>query len=189
VLQHPHGPGVRDARVGDLEVAGEVARFAYGAIAADCYNPIMLVNRSMPRCPVIPVLEYPDVGEAIRWLCDTFGFTERWRASGHRAQLAIGDAAIALVNQRPLRTRDHYDRHAIMIRVEDIVAHHAHAHRRGATMLEPPTDFPYGERQYSAIDFAGHRWTFSQSMFDVVPEEWGGISGQIEAVAIPALRL
>jgi uncharacterized glyoxalase superfamily protein PhnB len=39
----------------------------------------MLVNRSMPRCTVIPELASPDVGEAIDWLCNAFGFTLRLR--------------------------------------------------------------------------------------------------------------
>ena len=38
----------------------------------------------------------------------------------------------------------------------------------------PPTDFPYGERQYSVEDPGGHRWTFSQSIADVDPRTWGG---------------
>ena len=37
-------------------------------------------------------------------------------------------------------------------------------------------DHPYGERQYNALDFAGHRWTFTQSIADVAPETWGGES-------------
>ena len=37
-----------------------------------------------------------------------------------------------------------------------------------------PTDFPYGERQYTAQDPAGHQWTFSQTLADVAPSEWGG---------------
>jgi uncharacterized glyoxalase superfamily protein PhnB len=37
-----------------------------------------------------------------------------------------------------------------------------------------PTDFEYGERQYAAEDFAGHHWTFSQTLHDVEPETWGG---------------
>ena len=32
----------------------------------------------------------------------------------------------------------------------------------------------YGERQYVATDLAGHQWTFTQSVADVSPEEWGG---------------
>ena len=53
----------------------------------------MLVNRSMPSCTVIPVLVYEDVDDAVEWLCDTFGFTVRWRAAEHRAQLAVGGGA------------------------------------------------------------------------------------------------
>jgi len=34
---------------------------------------------------------------------------------------------------------------------------------------EPPTAYPYGERQYTAEESAGHRWTFSQSIGDVDP--------------------
>jgi hypothetical protein len=32
----------------------------------------------------------------------------------------------------------------------------------------------YGERQYSAQDPGGHRSTFSQSIADVDPADWGG---------------
>jgi uncharacterized glyoxalase superfamily protein PhnB len=42
-------------------------------------------------------------------------------------------------------------------------------------VTEPP-DFDYGERQYTAEDPAGHRWAFSETISDVVPEEWGGES-------------
>jgi uncharacterized glyoxalase superfamily protein PhnB len=56
----------------------------------------MLSNRSMPRCTVIPELVYADVGEAIDWLCDAFGFTVRLRIANHRAQLNVGDGAVVL---------------------------------------------------------------------------------------------
>jgi len=56
-------------------------------------------------------------------------------------------------------------------------AHHERAQERGARILEPPADYPYGERQYTAEDLAGRRWTFSESIADVAPEEWGGTSG------------
>jgi predicted enzyme related to lactoylglutathione lyase len=34
-----------------------------------------------------------------------------------------------------------------MVGVEDANRHREHARRRGARILQPPTDFPYGERQ------------------------------------------
>ena len=33
---------------------------------------------------------------------------------------------------------------------------------------------PFGERQYTVEDLAGHQWTFSETLTDMVPEEWGG---------------
>jgi len=34
-------------------------------------------------------------------------------------------------------------------------------------------DKPWGERQYTAEDHAGHWWSFLQHVADVTPEEWG----------------
>src|SRR5262249_566115 len=137
----------------------------------------MLTNRSIPRCTVIPVLAYPNVGEAIDWLCNAFGFSLRLRIGDHRAQLNVGDGAI-VVAERGLGA-SHESAHSVMVRVDDIDGHHERAKQRGAKILGAPTSYPYGERQYSVEDFAGHRWTFSQSIADVAPEEWGGKSGQL----------
>ena len=55
----------------------------------------MRPNRSIPRSTVIPVLIYPDVREAVDWLCAAFGFVERVRiGENHRAQLTFGDGAV-----------------------------------------------------------------------------------------------
>ena len=55
-----------------------------------------LANRSIPRCTVIPELAYPDVGNAVTWLCDAFGFTLRPRIANHRAQLNVSDGAVVV---------------------------------------------------------------------------------------------
>ncbi|WP_324906892.1 VOC family protein [Lysobacter sp.] len=127
----------------------------------------------MPDAVVIPELAYPDVGEASAWLCAAFGFVERLRIGNHRAQLRFGHGGAVVVTQG--NRRDSGDRrHAVMVRVDDADAHHARAVAHGARILHPPTDHPYGERQYSALDPAGHVWTFSQSVADVDPADWGG---------------
>ncbi|MET0937607.1 MAG: VOC family protein [Gaiellaceae bacterium] len=130
----------------------------------------MLANRSMPAGAVIPVLGYDDVSEAADWLCETFGFAERWRAGSHRAQLAMGDSAVAITEGGSPGSN-------VMVRVDDVDAHYELASKRGVQILDPPTDYPYGERQYTAVDLGGHTWTFSQSIADVAPEDWGGTSG------------
>jgi uncharacterized glyoxalase superfamily protein PhnB len=124
----------------------------------------------MPSCTVIPVLAYEDLAAAIDWLCWAFGFTERWRAGSHRAQLAIGAGAVALTAQ-PVDAAC-----TVMVRVEGVDGHYEQARQHGARIVQSPTDYPYGERQYTAEDLAGHHWTFSESIADVAPEEWGGTS-------------
>jgi uncharacterized glyoxalase superfamily protein PhnB len=123
----------------------------------------------MPDTTVIPELVYEDVGAAVRWLCDVFGFALRWIAGDHRAQLTVGDGAmVAMEGDRTT------GRSAVMVRVEDVDAHHRRAREHGARITAEPQDFPYGERQYNVDDIDGHHWTFSQTIADVAPEEWGG---------------
>ncbi len=139
----------------------------------------MKPNRSIPKATVIPVLIYPDVRAAVDWLGAAFGFVERVQiGEDHRAQLSFGDGAVILGDVRndrhPPQPGD--VTHSVMVRVDDAHAHCERARKQGARILEEPTDFPYGERQYSAEDLAGHQWTFSQTITDVAPEDWGGIS-------------
>jgi uncharacterized glyoxalase superfamily protein PhnB len=128
----------------------------------------------MPDCSVLPVLVYPSVREAVDWLCDAFGFVERWEAKGHRAQLVVGDGAVVVVDGE---AGGACGAHSVMVRVANVDAHYARALEWHARVLSLPTDYPYGERQYTAEDPGGHRWTFSQSIADLEPEEWGGVSG------------
>jgi uncharacterized glyoxalase superfamily protein PhnB len=133
-------------------------------------------NRSMPTATVIPVLAYDDVRQAAEWLCAAFGFEERLRISEHRVQLSFGDGAI-IVNKRraqPDGSVSAVSGHEIMVRVDDLSSHYERAQAHGARILQPPADFPYGEGQYSVEDPGGHAWTFSQTIADVAPEEWGG---------------
>ena len=135
----------------------------------------MIANRSVPPVSVIPVLAYLDVAEATAWLCSAFGFRERLRIGTHRAQLMFGDGAV-IVTQRDSTAEPPASgaTFAVHIRVEDAVRHYEQAARCGARILSAPADYPYGERQYSAEDPGGYRWTFSQSIADVDPALWGG---------------
>src|SRR5881396_638112 len=146
----------------------------------------MRTNRSMPSSTVIPVLVYPDVAEAVDWLCGTFEFTEHLRIGSHRSQLTVGDGSIVVAadphgpgidsnkTREVCRSHQGETNHSVMVRVPNVDRHFERAKNRGAKILQPPTDYPFGERQYTAEDLGGHTWTFSQSMADVAPEEWGG---------------
>lgn len=139
----------------------------------------MKANRSVPAATVVPVLTYPDVRKAVAWLSAAFGFAERVRiGERHRAQLSFGDGAVIVADtggdRHPPRAGE--VTHAVMVRVDDAHAHCERARAHGARIVMALTDFEYGERQYRAEDLAGHQWTFSETLADVAPEEWGGES-------------
>ena len=64
----------------------------------------------------------------------------------------------------------------VHVKVEDVDRHFERAKKLGARVVSNPTDMPFGVRQYAAEDPESHRWTFSQNIADVAPEEWGAIS-------------
>ncbi len=137
----------------------------------------MKTNRSIPSAAVIPVLIYPDVRAAVAWLSAAFGFVERIRiGEDHRSQLRFGDGAVIIGDVRGDRRppRQGEVTHSVTVRVEDARAHCERARAHGARILMEPTDMPFGERQYNAEDHAGHHWTFSESIADMAPEDWGG---------------
>ena len=146
----------------------------------------MIRNRSAPSGTVVPILIYEDVGEAIDWLCRAFGFSERLRAErdgviGH-AQLTVAEGALMLGRQGgPYRTpsADGVTQY-VHITVGDVDQHFERAMSCGAKIIQPPTDMPFGERQYTAQDNAGHWWTFSQHVADLAPEDWGATSATVK---------
>ena len=129
-----------------------------------------ITNRTMPPSTIIPILEYRDVDEAIRWLSTAFNFVERWRVDNHRAQISFEGGTIVIVPPQGEAPR----LQSLLVRVKDIEDHCLNAKKKGVTIVQEPSDFPYGERQYTALDLDGHTWTFSQSINDVAPEAWGG---------------
>jgi uncharacterized glyoxalase superfamily protein PhnB len=108
---------------------------------------------------------------AAAWLCTRFSFTERLRVGNHRVQLSFGRGAV-IATQKPAAEAS--SSQAILVRVPDLTRHHAQALAQGVKIIRPPADYPYGERQYTAEDLGGHRWTFSQTIADVNPAAWGG---------------
>jgi uncharacterized glyoxalase superfamily protein PhnB len=125
----------------------------------------MLTNRSAPPATVTPVLIYPDVRKAVAWLERAFGFGERVRiGEDHRAQLRVGadgSIVVADVHGDQVAPSGGAVTQLIKLRVPDVDAAFERAREAGATVLE---------------DLAGHRWELTQTVRDVEPEEWGGVT-------------
>jgi uncharacterized glyoxalase superfamily protein PhnB len=131
-----------------------------------------------------PMLSYEDVGAAIEWLGDAFGFRELeedrstdeqghithtelvldgalvmlgWPGSGYRGP--TNHAKECDVARRWLDTPYVVD--GVWIRVDDVNEHFERARQAGATILGELEEQPYG-RLYRAADLEGHRWMFMQ---------------------------
>lgn len=135
----------------------------------------MKPNRSVPPASVVPVLSYPDVRAAVAWLSAAFGIVERTRIGEyHRAQMSIGaDGAMIVAELRGDQPPDASMTHLVRVRVEDVSAQFERACAHGARVIEPVTDREYGERDFTVVDLAGHRWQFAETVRDVAPEELG----------------
>jgi uncharacterized glyoxalase superfamily protein PhnB len=140
----------------------------------------MLTNRSAPPATVTPVLVYPDVRAAVAWLESAFGFEERVRiGDAHRAQLRVGsDGSIVVADVRrgQVAPSGGVVTQLLKVRVPDVDEAFARARDFGARVLQEPTTFEYGERSGVVEDLGGHRWELTQTVRDVEPEEWGGIT-------------
>lgn len=139
----------------------------------------MLLNRSAPHARIAPVLTVADVRAAIAWYGRVLGFVEHVRiGEGHRAQLGLPGAAAAeliVAEVRPGRRTPADGRsHQIMLKVADAAAVAEAARREGATVIDEPHDWQYGERQATFDDPFGHQWVLTETRADTAPESWGG---------------
>jgi len=122
----------------------------------------------MPPGVIIPELPYEDVNEAAAWLCQAFGFKERLRIGNHRCQLSFGQSSVVAIERKEPGIS------SLLVHVDDVDSRCEQAEQFGARIINPPTDYPFGERQCTLEDLGGHRWTFSQTIADVDPATWGG---------------
>jgi uncharacterized glyoxalase superfamily protein PhnB len=140
----------------------------------------VLTNRSSPPATVTPVLIYPDVRVAVAWLESAFGFEERVRiGEAHRAQLRVGaDGAVVVAEARGDQVVPSAGMvtQIIKVRVPDVDTAFARARDFGARILHKPITHEYGDRSCMLEDVGGHRWELTQTVRDVAPEDWGGVT-------------
>ena len=128
--------------------------------------------QGMPAC--CPYLLYDDIDAAAEFLAKAFGFEKRFAHAGPdgktaHAQLAEGSAVIMLAGthapgalRRGRSPKDAGSLNAsVYMYVADADAHFRRARTAGAEILAEPTDTPWGDRIYCAVDPEGQLWCFA----------------------------
>ena len=136
-------------------------------------------------------LFYRDANRMIDWLCDAFGFSIRLKVEGdngriEHSELEYGEALIMVGDERageqprwgvrmvsPLTAGGNTQ--CLMLFVDDVDGHCAHARSKGATIVDEPAVHDYGEdywadRSYGALDPEGHMWWFTARLRDPKPK-------------------
>jgi PhnB protein len=129
---------------------------------------------------VSPYLYYEKPADALDWLKEAFGLTEKLRVPDEErgvahAELELDGSVIML--GRPLDSDFKNPKNlgavtsAIYVYVDDVDSHYAAAKAAGTEIIRELEDQSYGDRQYAAVDPEGHHWYFSTHVKDVSLEE------------------
>jgi len=132
---------------------------------------------------VVPYVRYRDPAAAITWLSSVLGASEAIRMTlpdgkvGH-AELVVGSHVIS-VGLAPTDTGGTapVDRSTVramtLVFVADVDAATDTAVELGGTLVDPPTDVPWGLRQSIVADAEGQVWELSHHHHEVPLSDWG----------------
>ncbi len=120
---------------------------------------------------IVPILVYADIAAAHDFLVGSFGFDSGGLHRDDDGQVVHGEVSLAgetiwlhrVAPDHGLRGVAELGAATSMINVfvDDVDAHHTHSTAAGAAINYPPTDQPYGQREYSAFDPEGRIWSFA----------------------------
>ena len=138
-------------------------------------------DRAVGTQRAVPMISYEDVGAAIDWLSDAFGFEEAGRRFTDdedrvlHAELELGgarvmlgwpgpdyrgpDAHAATCEQARRWLDTSYVVDGVLVFVDDLDARLERGRAAGARILRGPEQGPAG-RLFVAADLEGHRWMF-----------------------------
>jgi uncharacterized glyoxalase superfamily protein PhnB len=115
---------------------------------------------------LFPDLHYPDGPAAIEWLGQAFGFESVLVVPGEpgvvlHAELRLGRDVVMLSSGPKSNGYWGENEQCVCVWTSEPDAHFARAKDGGATIVQPPTDTPWGARGYFARDPEGFIWGFS----------------------------
>ncbi len=127
-----------------------------------------------------PSATYQDPLAAIAWLERAFGFEIAMLLTDDQGEIAHAEVAhcgahIGVMREwsspallGPVEMKSPKTVGAstqfVWVTVDDVRAHCERARAAGAQIVQEPTDQPYGDRTYRALDCEGHVWSFRQSV-------------------------
>ena len=110
---------------------------------------------------IIPELQVPDVVTALQWYRDVLGYRIEGQTENVFGSVLRGRANIYLRQSDELRQTTYY-----WVFVDEVDELCQSFRERGATILEPPADKPWGYRQFTLEDLNGYRFYYFRFLED-----------------------
>ncbi len=120
---------------------------------------------------VTPILIYEDIAAAHEFLVTMFGFEPGRIDRDDNGAVVHGEATIGgktvwlhrVDPEHGLGAAGRLGAASGMLNVflDDVDAHHERVAAAGALIIYPPTDMPYGQREFGAYDSEGRPWSFA----------------------------
>ncbi|SUD47813.1 Predicted enzyme related to lactoylglutathione lyase [Nocardia otitidiscaviarum] len=132
---------------------------------------------------VTPALVVSGAAKALEFYTEVFGATERMRFPGPdggiaHAEIEIGDAVLIVEDESPMFGTTAPPPAGLpgtpiflFLYVADVDDTVRRAAELGATVVRPPQNQFYGDRDAHLTDPFGHTWTIATHVEDVAPEE------------------
>lgn len=109
---------------------------------------------------IVPVFHVSNLEAALKYYTDVFEFSENFRF-GSYAGIRLGDTDLHLaegagVHERPVGGGAAY------IFCDEVDEYYARIQKKGAVLKTEPRDWPYGMRDFAAVDPDGNHLTFGR---------------------------
>jgi uncharacterized glyoxalase superfamily protein PhnB len=131
-----------------------------------------MANHSEPT--ITTELHYRAPDAALAWLARAFGFQTRMIVADEHgrtvfAETGWGEVTVAVVPEQPTALKRSPQAlkgaNTQLVRVRgdfDLESHCLRARAAGATIVQEPMQYFFGDRVYVAADLEGHIWSFTQ---------------------------
>lgn len=121
--------------------------------------------------PYAHVLAVPDLPRTAAYFCDTLGFAEDWRDADNWRALSRGPVRVMIGHCPDVMPPRELGDHSLFayLHTDDVDAYHAEIAARGALVLQPPADKPWGMRELVIATPDGHRILVGQELSPGTP--------------------